>query len=297
MVPDELFDEQLPGLSGAELKALLYIIRRTFGFKKNNDNISLNQLLTGITTKSGKILDRGTGLSRSALVSALKGLVNKNLIIAERRGSLGKGNESTNYRLNVLYPPSSKIELGGFENQTSLVRKSNPQETVLQETVLQDPSNIRMAPLSKEIEPEREAHVDNVDKSTPPAGFKKIETVLQRDHPRRKGQDHSEERDIILAYMEDFSPEFNDQASLKSSTTRALNLLQRSGLTRETFIAKLYEARSITKERTAVIRSEVGTAKDRSRRKNRMAYFFGVVEDLLGLKQDSQEQPPDSRLL
>jgi hypothetical protein len=49
-VPDELFDEQLPDLSGAELKVLLYIIRRTFGFKKERDNISLNQLLHGITT-------------------------------------------------------------------------------------------------------------------------------------------------------------------------------------------------------------------------------------------------------
>jgi hypothetical protein len=34
-VPDELFDEQLPDLSGSELKVLLYIIRRTFGFKKD----------------------------------------------------------------------------------------------------------------------------------------------------------------------------------------------------------------------------------------------------------------------
>jgi hypothetical protein len=34
MVPDELFDEHLPFLSGAELKVLLYIIRRTFGFKR-----------------------------------------------------------------------------------------------------------------------------------------------------------------------------------------------------------------------------------------------------------------------
>ena len=32
-VPDELFDELLVELSGGELKVLLYIIRRTFGFK------------------------------------------------------------------------------------------------------------------------------------------------------------------------------------------------------------------------------------------------------------------------
>ncbi len=134
MVPDELFDDQLPDLSGAEIKALLYIIRRTFGFKKQSDNISLNQLLTGIVTGNGTRLDRGTGLSRSALVAALKSLVDKNMIVAEHRASPEKGNQATNYRLNVATPPSTKIELGGYENRTSLVRKSNPQQTVKQET-------------------------------------------------------------------------------------------------------------------------------------------------------------------
>lgn len=70
-VPDELFDEQLPDLSGAELKVLLYIIRRTFGFKKESDNISLNQLLHGITTKENLVLDRGTGLSKKTLLAAI----------------------------------------------------------------------------------------------------------------------------------------------------------------------------------------------------------------------------------
>ena len=40
-VPDQLFDELLHRLSGAELKVLLYIVRRTFGFKKQSDDISL----------------------------------------------------------------------------------------------------------------------------------------------------------------------------------------------------------------------------------------------------------------
>jgi len=44
-VPDELFDELMSTLSGAELKVLLYIIRRTFGFKKGSDTISLSQML------------------------------------------------------------------------------------------------------------------------------------------------------------------------------------------------------------------------------------------------------------
>jgi hypothetical protein len=36
-VPDEVFDVLMPQLRGAELKVLLYICRRTFGFKKASE--------------------------------------------------------------------------------------------------------------------------------------------------------------------------------------------------------------------------------------------------------------------
>src|SRR3982750_2012812 len=83
-VPDELFDELMAHLSGAELKVLLYIIRRTFGFKKDSDNISLNQICNGITTREGEVLDRGTGLSQQSAITASKRLVEINAIIATK---------------------------------------------------------------------------------------------------------------------------------------------------------------------------------------------------------------------
>src|SRR5260221_12425326 len=58
-VPDIVFDELLSELTGNELKVLLYIIRRTYGFGKNADAISLSQFRKGITTKDEKVLDRG----------------------------------------------------------------------------------------------------------------------------------------------------------------------------------------------------------------------------------------------
>src|SRR5215218_1297416 len=102
-IPDVLFDQQLPDLSGAELKVLLYIMRRTFGFKKDSDDISLNQICQGITTKDGRVLDRGTGLSKSTAQLAIKGLIAKNIILTTKRVSKEKGNEATTYELNV--PP------------------------------------------------------------------------------------------------------------------------------------------------------------------------------------------------
>src|SRR5436190_8355550 len=100
-VPDELFDELLADLSGAEVKVILYICRRTFGFKKESDNISLNQMLHGITKKDGTQLDRGLGLSKPTLLRALKDLTQKNIIIVEHRASQERGHEPTNYQLNI----------------------------------------------------------------------------------------------------------------------------------------------------------------------------------------------------
>src|SRR5512139_3555468 len=86
-VPDELFDELMAHLSGAELKVLLYIIGRTFGIKKDNDDISLSQNCKGIIMRSGEVLDKGTGLSKQSVVTALKGLIEKKAIIAIQNSS------------------------------------------------------------------------------------------------------------------------------------------------------------------------------------------------------------------
>ena len=106
-------------LSGAEVKVMLYIFRRTLGFKRYEDNISLNQLLNGIVRRDGTRLDHGTGLSKSTLVNAIRGLVEKNLITVELRQSDDRGNEPTTYHLNFATLPS-------IENRTRGVRKSYP---------------------------------------------------------------------------------------------------------------------------------------------------------------------------
>ena len=98
-VPDRLFDELLPDLSLGELRVLLYIIRRTFGFQRREDKVSLTQLTRGITRKNGKVLDRGTGLHRETVTAALRSLEDKGLIASNRRESRKNGNLSSNYRL------------------------------------------------------------------------------------------------------------------------------------------------------------------------------------------------------
>lgn len=137
-VPDELFDELLPLLGGAELKVLLYVIRRTFGFKKGSDRISKSQLENGITRKNGEQLDNGTGLSRRSIRLAVDGLVDKNILLKHRHASTQNGDEATEYALNISGRDpwvKSTPGGGGGESTHGEGKKVPPQETVKQQTV------------------------------------------------------------------------------------------------------------------------------------------------------------------
>lgn len=147
-VPDVIFDELLHILSGAELKVLLYIIRRTFGFKKASDDISLNQMLNGIVRKGGERLDSGCGIkNKTSLSQALQNLEKMGIIVKKRNTSPQKKDLPTTYSLKLaaatktVSPEEKSVEKStktvlkrGTKIVPSLVRKSYPQETVKQET-------------------------------------------------------------------------------------------------------------------------------------------------------------------
>jgi hypothetical protein len=154
-VPDEVFDVLMPQLSGAELKVLLYICRRTFGFKKASDTISLHQIAHGITTRDGRVLDGGTGLSKRHVINALKVLEKRNIITVTRKVDETGLNDVNTYSLNMLATgrgvgtksPQGVVNsssLGGSEkNAPGVVNSSSPttnrkQETVKQETDVVD---------------------------------------------------------------------------------------------------------------------------------------------------------------
>lgn len=88
-IPNEICDYVLPQIPEAEARCLIYICRRTFGFRKTQDRISFSQFEKGIKTKDGNILDYGTGLSRPAVAKALKNLCESGAI---KRTENSKGN-------------------------------------------------------------------------------------------------------------------------------------------------------------------------------------------------------------
>ncbi len=135
IVPDELFDVLAPQLKESELRVLLYIVRRTFGFKKDSDNISLSQMVNGITTKDGRVLDSGTGMSRSAVSNGIKGLIEMGVLLANKNQSKERGHETTTYALRFQTNPwSSKTTRGSSPGRPALVAQDYPQQTVKQQT-------------------------------------------------------------------------------------------------------------------------------------------------------------------
>ena len=124
-VPDEFFDVLAPRLNGGEVKALLYIIRRTFGFKKERDSISISQMLNGIVKRNGDRLDNGAGLSKPSLCRALNTLAEKNVIIATRQFDFNGSNLATSYQLNMSGGTRDRKEetLGKKMRQGSLSQK------------------------------------------------------------------------------------------------------------------------------------------------------------------------------
>ena len=122
-IPNVLLDEWLGDLSMGELKVLLYVMRRTYGFHKDKDTISFSQIIHGI-----KGIECGTKLGKETLSRAINSLEQKGLLI------VGREKMTNSYELNLYYPSSTKIELVPKSNQSStkiepkVVPKSNTQK-------------------------------------------------------------------------------------------------------------------------------------------------------------------------
>jgi len=93
---------------------------------------------------------------------------------------------------------------------------------------------------------------------------------------------YDQARLAILPYAEDLPRELGDQAPLTSTTTRLTNLYRSSELELDTFLDLLIAARGITQERTGAIRTP---RPDGPGPKPKMAYWFTVLEDLIGQAQ------------
>lgn len=95
-VPNAVIDELLPDLTGAELKCYLVVIRKTKGWNKESDNISISQFM------------KATGLSNSAVIKACESLVKYGLLVKEN-GARNTGVYAVNSYSKITHEESSQV--------------------------------------------------------------------------------------------------------------------------------------------------------------------------------------------
>ena len=95
-VPNAVIDELLPDLTGAELKCYLVVIRKTKGWNKESDNISISQFM------------KSTGLSNSAVIKACESLVQYGLLVKEN-GARNTGVYAVNSYSKITHEESSQV--------------------------------------------------------------------------------------------------------------------------------------------------------------------------------------------
>jgi hypothetical protein len=292
--PDQIFDELLaPGLlTEAELRVLLYIVRRTFGWKKELDNISLSQITGGIVKRDGTRLDWGAGVAKSSAVRAIKGLVEKGVIISRHNFREDGGSDVTTFALRMRDPDDPPYGHGtrftGAQNGakhplyrsetrggSTVEHGGSPSETLGGSTAKQAGSGNGTGAGN------RVKHTRVRSRDTQHPSIQEIEVQEKDDSNRsheKNGFDKVEEATTvyspyIAAVLTDFSDELGDSSHTVANVTQALRLWGQSAVGEADFVEMLYEA----KRRTRLYQGKQGA----KGMQNKIAYFFTVLRDLV----------------
>ncbi len=290
--PDEIFEEWVHVLSHAELLALLYVVRRTLGFKKDADSISYTQFLHGIVTREGKVLDRGCGIrSRSTLAAALRRLEERGLIHSYKTQDAKGDRATTRYSLwfagdddqesesraaageqaghddlaTTSPQDSARIVLPQYADRTTGSAPSVPpvvRRSYLQQTVETTNTKQQTVLSKRRAAAHHAAALDSTDSTTSTGGLTSMATTGDSLSP-------------VAAAVADLSAEFGDDAP-QASRTRVANMQHGAGLADADVLPLLAEAAAIARSQAGAI-----TKRGRSGEIVRMPYLLATLRDLV----------------
>jgi hypothetical protein len=238
--------------------------------------------------------------SENAVRKYMRELEAVNLLRQKRRG-LGKTNIYTMLDLRTAKIEVQEPQLLGRESRTANSEVQEPAKSTALEPMkseVAEPTKNEVKLETIELETEGIRSSNFRKQSTQERSEKeKVSVPLRPAHYPNDNEDaasmhiDSEVREQLLHFAQDFAREFNDAAPLRSSTSRLANLYHRAGMPMTDFIDHLYAARSITKERTAAIRTLAGDP-TAEWQKNKAGYFFAVLESRLGLREQPEYHAP-----
>lgn len=95
-VPNVVIDFYIPQLQAAEVRVLLFMLRMTVGFHREEVQLTLKRIANGRVGADGKRIEWGCGLAKSTISKALVNLETYGLVERQRDGRQG-----TVYVLNI----------------------------------------------------------------------------------------------------------------------------------------------------------------------------------------------------
>ncbi len=296
-IPDAYFDEVMAPLGPSAFTVLMYVSRRTFGFKRHSDQISLDQICHGIVTtevraadgtviKPARHLDHGTGLAKSTVVRALDRLIVAGLIRKRHNADPHRGQLANTYGIvfkdaAAVTPASPSLRATRTAPAQETASPSSPPvpprdtpcrvltqapvaDLDTQQTV-ETTNSRRQTEISK-----REARVRHV---TPSLDSTDSTTLTTEDTATRTlaGPVTSP----VGEHVSRLSAEFGDDAP-RASRTRVLNIQGAAGLDEAATLALLDEAAAITRSQAVAI-----TKRGRAGGVVRMPYLLATLQGLV----------------
>jgi hypothetical protein len=131
-----LMDQLMSKVSGGAWKVACFIARRTVGWGKETDRISLSQFCRGVK----RAAKGGTGLNRTAVIRGLRELQCQGVITktpAHGRQSARYSIDWCAFRQSQSETSSDSLPVSSSESGPGLVANRDPQPTVLQPAVVQ----------------------------------------------------------------------------------------------------------------------------------------------------------------
>jgi len=286
-IPDAYFDEVMAPLGPSAFMVLMYIARRTFGFKRYSDQISLDQICHGIVTRDGRRLDHGTGLAKSTVVLALDRLVAFGVIGKQRNDDPQGGQLANTYHIvfknpgTTNPPPLSENQTGGVRfSDRGGVRESNTprpnpgrgpvRDSDTQQTV-ETTNSRRQTDRSN-----RKARTAPTPSPTTPADSSDSSNITTLTH--ESALPPSPGRTDLAASVDQrvtaLSHEFGDDAP-HASRTRVANVQRSAALDDNALVQLLGEAATITRSQATTI-----TKRGRDGLPVRMPYLLRTLHNL-----------------
>jgi len=297
----------------AEIKVVEYILRHTWGYQEYDlkKHITIDEFVNGRRRQDGSRMDQGTGLSERAVYdglrkAALDGLIEEDVDNADRG------------RIKKYYSLRMRPRDGQLEAEQTPQQDLRPGVQSLHPPLQSLPTRgAASAPRTEKETLERNPALSNFERAnanvdkwsgegnesanrildTPPLAVREVSApsgrqpssratppiAVVRGERRGRPPGTAKEREIVVAYLENFARELGDEAQLSSSVSQAINIFKVARVPQEQWPTLLYQARAVTKERSPQIKKKPTDPHQPFPAKIRMPYYMAVLRDLVGL--------------